>query len=109
MTEHRSQATSDTEDSDDEFQDVPAAESTAGGNDIVLPEVVDELSDSLSQISLGPEKIIEHQEQEPPEVGPTSNEDRFDSSAESIEGSEVAGFARGFWRIRDLKGRIFRG
>lgn len=109
LTEHRSQATSDTEDSDDEFQDVPAAESTAGGNDIVLPEVVDELSDSLSQISLGPEKIIEHQEQEPPEVGPTSNEDRFDSSAESIEGSEVAGFARGFWRIRDLKGRIFRG
>lgn len=113
--DHRNQATScsDTEDSEDEeFHELPTAESTAGGGDSVLSGVVDELSDSLSQISLGPEKSSEHHEEELAGVGPTNpggDEDRFESSAESVEGSEVAGFARGFWRIRDLKGRIFKG
>lgn len=88
----------------------PSEQSLSGGN-MVIPntgEVERELDpEEGEELGLEPNQVEGNRESIEVAVNSESSEEEFDSASDN-EGLVVSGFERGFWRLRDKQGRIFK-
>ena len=59
------------------------------------------------ELGLEPNQVEGNRESIEVPVNSESSEEEFDSASDN-EGLVVSGFERGFWRLRDKQGRIFK-
>lgn len=82
----------------------PGSETEALGDDRVIQDAV--VLDTNDSEGFGKEQEVDCRPTEG--VGPSSNDEEAGYVSSEDEDLVVSGFARGYWRLRDLKGRIFR-